>query len=166
MATLKASVPVEEYLHMSFEGSDCEFAFGQIVERSVGEKPHSRAQKRLIELFSRAGARLHAFPELRLKLAAELFRIPDLSVFADREPDEDVPSTPPLVVIEIVSRDDRYTDILKKLDEYRSWGVPNIWLVDPWLRRLYVYSAGSLSEAPAFALTSQQVQLTSAEIFA
>jgi len=101
----KALVAVEQYLQMSFEGPDCEFVDGEIVERNAGENPHSKAQLRLILLLSglAAWSPLHIRPELRLRLAPERYRIPDIAVFAGEEPAEDVPSTPPLVTIEIVS---------------------------------------------------------------
>ncbi len=64
---------------------------------------------------------------------------------AVQPPQESVPSTPPLLVIEILSKDDRYHNLMEKLEEYRVWGVPNIWVVDPLAKRLAVYSATSLA---------------------
>ena len=52
----------------------------------------------------------------------------------------DVPDTPPFVVIEILSKDDRYAEVIQKLDEYREWGVPNIWLIDPITKHLSVHT--------------------------
>jgi hypothetical protein len=57
-----------------------------------------------------------------MRLAPDLYRIPDVAVFAEREPQETVPSRPPVVTIEIVSRDDRYSAVLEKLAEYQQWG--------------------------------------------
>jgi len=167
MAT-KAPVSVDQYLRMSFDGPDCEFVDGEIVERNVGEKPHSKAQVRLILLLDklRAGAPLHIHTELRLQLASSRYRIPDISVFAGEEPAEDVPSTPPLATIEIVSRDDRYTEIIQKLEEYRQWGVPHIWLADPWLKKLYVFSSAGLAEVAAFELPQCDGRIPSSEVFA
>ena len=31
---------VEEYLRTSFDGSDCEYLDGEVVERNMGELPH------------------------------------------------------------------------------------------------------------------------------
>ena len=41
---------VEEYLRTSFDGSDCEYLDGEVVERNMGERPHSAVQANLIEL--------------------------------------------------------------------------------------------------------------------
>lgn len=43
MAT-RVGVSVEEYLRMSFEDAHCEYLDGEVVERNVGEKPHSKVQ--------------------------------------------------------------------------------------------------------------------------
>ena len=32
---------VEEYLRTSFDGSDCEYLDGEVVERNMGELPHA-----------------------------------------------------------------------------------------------------------------------------
>jgi Uma2 family endonuclease len=88
--------------------------------------------------------RLFAFPELRLRLAGDLFRVPDVAVFAGTPPWQLVPDRPPICVIEIVSRDDRFTELLQKLAEYHRWGVPHVWVVDPWLERSSVYVESGL----------------------
>jgi len=84
----KTTVAVEQYLRMGFDGPDCEFVDGEIVERNVGEKPHSKAQVRLIPLLDRlrGGAPLYIHTELRLQLASSRYRIPDICVFAGEEP--------------------------------------------------------------------------------
>ena len=164
----KTTVAVEQYLRMGFDGPDREFVDGEIVERNVGEKPHSKAQVRLILLLDRlrGGAPLYIHTELRLQLASSRYRIPDICVFAGDEPAEDVPSTAPLATIEIVSRDDRYTEIIQKLEEYRQWGVPHIWLVDPWLKKLYVFSSTGLAEVAAFELPECNSRIPASEVFA
>ena len=78
-------------------------------------------------------------------LAPPRIRIPDVAVFHPQEPAELVPSDPPLVVVEIVSREDRHTEIIQKFEEYRAWGVPHIWLADPWQRQLSVYGDNGLT---------------------
>jgi len=167
MPATKLLVSVEEYLRTSFDGPDREFVSGETVERNVGEKPHSQAQTRLAAIFEelRKSRPLYAFTELRLRLGPETCRIPDLAVFAGQEPEENVPSVAPLVAVEIVSREDRYTEILGKLEEYRAWGVAHVWLVDPWMSRLYVYGAAGLSEVPAFRLPEFGVEIEASRLF-
>ena len=53
----------------------------------------------------------------------------------------------------------------EKLEEYRVWGVPKVWLIDPQLRKLYVYDGG-LRTVNALELSDPPVRLKAAEIFA
>ena len=75
-----------------------------------------------------------------------------------------VPDSPPLVAIEVLSPDDRLSAVREKLQEYRAWGVPHVWLVDPHSRRLYNCDTG-LTEVTSFAVPELGVNLGPAEIF-
>ena len=76
-----------------------------------------------------------------MRVGEKRYRVADIAVFVG-EPAEDVPTSPPLVAIEILSPDDRFGEVLAKLEEYRAWGVAHVWFVDPISRRIYVYTAG------------------------
>jgi Uma2 family endonuclease len=158
----KTQIPVEEYLATSFEGSDREYLDGQIVERKVGDMAHSELQGRLIAILYGLPRRpaLYPRPELRLQTGHRRYRVADIAVFKDPKPTERIPSAPPHIVIEIVSPDDRFTEIVEKLHEYHRWGVPHIWLVDPNSRKLSVYGSAGLAEVPAFELPEFDLQLT------
>ena len=39
----RVQIPIEEYLHTSFE-PDREYLDGEVLERNVGNDPHSKAQ--------------------------------------------------------------------------------------------------------------------------
>jgi Uma2 family endonuclease len=166
MAT-KPLVSADEYLRMSFEGPDREYLDGEVVERNVGEKDHSKIQKRLIGAILRLeeSRRLFGFPELRLKLGPQRYRIPDVCIFAEAEPDEPVPSICPLAVIEIVSPDDRLTDVVQKLEEYYNWGVRHVWLADPTARKLFAYSGVMLQQVPAFRIPEYDLDIPASELF-
>jgi len=157
---------VEQYLRTSFDGPDCEYVDGEVVERGMPNLPHSKAQKRLFTWFIGLEQKLplYCFADLRLRVRERRYRVADLAVFKD-EPVEHVPSSPPLVAIEILSPDDRFADVLVKLEEYRAWGVAHVWFVDPIGNKLYVYSAG-LGEVPAFRLPEYGVEISASEIFA
>ncbi|MBI1791405.1 MAG: Uma2 family endonuclease [Acidobacteria bacterium] len=167
MAT-KALISEEEYLRTSYPDLDCEYRNGEILERTLPDYRHARTQKRLIVIFDRLEALrvpLFVCPELRLRLAKGLYRIPDVCVFSPEQPSESVPSTPPLIAIEISSPDDRLTRIREKLEEYRQWGVPYVWLVDPHSRRLYGCTSAGLSEVPSFRVAEFDLEITAPEIF-
>jgi len=163
----RVQVPVEEYLQTSFEGPDPEYVDGEIVERAVPDFLHGTVQCRFAGIFCEMKKRhpLHAATEVRHKLRETRYRIPDVAVFAGDPPTERFPSTPPYIAIEILSLDDRFSEVVQKLDEYRTWGVAHIWLADPHLRRLLVYGASGLSEVTEFRLPDYSVVITPQEVF-
>jgi Uma2 family endonuclease len=137
----KTLITAEQYLATPFE-YEPEFVRGEIVERPLPNKSHSRIQQLLAVLLHRIG---FCYPELRMRVAQDSYRIPDISLF-EHEPDGEVPASPPLLVVEIVSPDDRHLDLMQKLQDYRAWGVANIWVVDPELKALYVYDGGLIEK--------------------
>ena len=104
-------------------------------------------------------------PELRLRLAEDLYLEPDLSVFVTSTPTELAPSTPPDIVVEIISPDEPYPRLLEKLDEYSRWGVPHIWVVEPQMQRLQVYTAGNLTSVLQFELPERGFALSARDLF-
>jgi Uma2 family endonuclease len=165
MAT-KAQITAEQYLHMTFE-HDAEFVHGEIVERSMPDNVHSLIQFLILMQIGRLiqSHPLFPRPELQLRLEPRVFRIPDISVFGEQPPHEDVPSTPPLLVIEILSKDDGHHNLMQKLEEYRVWGVPNIWVVDPLAKRLAFYTESSLQYVSSLALADYPFELTPSSLF-
>jgi len=161
----KVVIPVEEYLHTSFPDVDREYREGELVERALPDYLHSRTQLLLGVFFEalRRTLSVYACPELRMKLREGLYLIPDVAVFWPSPP-ASVPDSPPLVAIEVLSPDDRLTAVREKLQEYRAWGVPHVWLVDPHSQRLYTCGAG-LREVRSFTVPELNVTLTPGEIF-
>jgi Uma2 family endonuclease len=166
MAT-KTQIRAEDYLRMTFE-HDAEFVHGEIVERSMPDLTHGRIQGLLVIEFGKLTLthRLYPCVEVRMKVAPSVYRIPDVAVFAGRLPNQPVPNQPPLVVVEILSKDDRHSDLMQKLEEYRKWGVANIWLVDPSTKRFTSYTERLLQNVSALSLSEYPFQLTPAELFA
>src|ERR1035438_8568519 len=88
----KTQITAEQYLHMTFE-HDAEFVHGEIVERSMPDNIHATIQ---FLILLQLGALIHKYPlyprpELRLRLAPDMYRIPDISVFAGQKPAQNVP---------------------------------------------------------------------------
>jgi Uma2 family endonuclease len=161
----KTQITAEQYLRMTFE-HDAEFVHGEIVERPMPDYIHSRIQVLLAALFEslRRTHGLLACVELRLKLASDVYRIPDVSVFAVPQ-HQAVPDTAPLIAIEILSKDDRYSDVMQKLEEYLAWGVTNIWVVDPMTKRFSAYTHSGLQNVSSFTLPNYPFQLTPSDLF-
>jgi len=162
----KALVPVEEYLRMSFEGPDPEYLDGELVERNLGGNSHSSTQANLIGFLQslRKKHRMHVRPEIHMRLAPMRIRVADLAVFLEK-PSEEIPSSPPHVVVEIVSPGDRYVEILEKLKEYRAWGIRSIWLLDPASESFSVYDDAGLREVPALELPEFELTIQKSDVF-
>ena len=165
MATRTLVTP-EQYLQMPPPEPDVEFVDGELVERNVGDYIHGKVVARLAEAFAlvRRSHGLYPVSDTRVRVRPGLFRIPDFSVFAGEEPSERVPGRAPLIVVEVASPDDRLSESIQKLEEYSQWCVSHIWLVDPTLRKLYVYTAG-LSEVASYRLPEFDLQITPADLF-
>ncbi len=161
----KTQITAEQYLRMTFE-HDAEFVHGEIVERSMPDYIHSTIQALLAFLFGalRQSHGLLTCCELRLRLAPDVYRIPDVSVLT-HPPEGRIPDQPPLVAIEILSTDDRHSNLMQKLEEYRAWGVPNIWVIDPATRRFSIYTELGLQNVSSFSLPNYPFQLSPAELF-
>jgi len=162
----KSAISAEQYLRTSFPDLDKEYRDGEIVERSLPDYLHAKTQGLLVAFFAALRKRLPVFvcPELRLRVRQGLYLIPDVSVFYQDEPQQRVPETPPLLAIEILSSDDRLTKVREKLEEYRTWGVPHVWLVDPYAKRMYTCDAG-LNEVPSLRIPELGIEVTPADIF-
>jgi Uma2 family endonuclease len=129
-------ISVDEYLRASFD-PDCDFIEGEVLERNVGKRRHGYAQARIVMWFGRRTElpRLKPITELRMRVAPNKIRIPDVVVSEVPLPDEEVFTSPPYLCIEVMSPDDTMASLQDRLDDDLEFGVPNVWVVDPWKHR-------------------------------
>ncbi len=162
----KTAIYIEDYLKMSFPDLDREYRDGETVERTMPDYPHGKAQGTVVAYFVGLRKELPVFPcvETRMRLSTTRVLIPDVAVFWAQEPGSRIPDQPPLIVIEILSPDDRMQEVRAKLEEYRAWGVPHVWLADPHLRRLYVCDEG-LREVTSLPLPELKLELGPTDVF-
>src|SRR6202035_5320246 len=100
----KTQITAEQYLRMTFE-HDAEFVHGEIVERGMPDEIHSAIQFLILLRF---GSLINSYPlyprpEMRMKVTRNAYRVADIAVFAGSRPPA-IPETPPLVIVEIVSK--------------------------------------------------------------
>src|ERR1700692_4141957 len=109
---------VEEYLNASYPDGDREYVDGHVVLRNVGQKSHSKVQGEVHHLFRlcRKSLGTFSFVAQRVRVKRDRVRVPDVCFYLNREPDEDVFVTPPFLVVEVLSRDDRASDLEEKID--------------------------------------------------
>ena len=94
---LQTAISVEEFLAMPDTGLS-EYIDGEIVERPLSTKPHSRALLNLSFYFRRDenSSHLYAYPTQHIPATASRYRVPDFVAYADSVPEGDYPSVPPL----------------------------------------------------------------------
>jgi len=131
-------VSLEEYLQTEYE-PDCDYVDGVLEDRNVGKKRHSRTQQRIILVLSPlvASHGLEPLPEQRIQVSTNKVRIPDVCLCA-ADDDEEIIRRPPPLCIEILSPEDRLSRLLKIVADYIAFGVPVIWIVDPYNREAFV----------------------------
>jgi Uma2 family endonuclease len=143
MAT-QTLIPVAEYLRTNYR-PDRDYVDGILLERNVGQKDHSRTQRKVIVALDRLGYAV--FPEQRLQVRATRFRIPDVCLYAGGEPAEQVFTTPPALCVEILSPDDTLSEMQERIDDYLAFGVLMVWVLDPRTKKGYAYTAEGMREA-------------------
>src|ERR1017187_59821 len=114
-------VSVEEYLNTSYPDGDREYLDGLIVERNGGTPSHSASQKILIvqlAAFEKA-LQIAVRPECRTRIEETRYRVPDVLVMTRpfRQSDR-VVLDPPLLIVEILSPDDRMRETIQRFREY------------------------------------------------
>ena len=141
-------VSVSEYLSTSYR-PDCEYVDGEIVERNLGEKDHSKPQTRLAIFLGIREAEwgITALVEQRVQVSPTRFRVPDVCALLASAPDEQIITHPPFLCVEILSKDDLMSRTHEKISDYLKMGVPNVWVVDPRTRCGYHYTADGMREA-------------------
>jgi Uma2 family endonuclease len=124
----------EEYLATDFK-PDREWINGELRERNVGKWEHARVQA-LLTIWLGQNEKpwgVLCGTEARTLVAAGRVRIPDL-VLVKAVQQSAVLTAPPVLVVEVLSPDDSYSDIQERAQDYRAMGVKAIWLVDPKTR--------------------------------
>jgi Uma2 family endonuclease len=146
--TTSTRVSVEEYLSTDYS-PDVDYVDGELVDRNVGGKDHSKLAMAIAAYLylRRAQYAIHVFPEQRVQVAPRRFRVPDITVVVGPEPPEQVFTTPPFLCIEILSPDDRMSRVQQKIDDYLGFGVRYIWVVDPETTRAWIYTRDGITEA-------------------
>ncbi len=143
-----AQVPLDVYLKTSYE-PDAEYVDGVIEERPMGEYDHS-TWKHAIELWFERHAKewnIRVRPELRVRVAADRYRVPDVAILDRGLPIEQIITHPPIAVFEILSPEDKLTRMMAKLADYERMGVRTTLVLDPQGSH-FQYRNGALEPLP------------------
>jgi Uma2 family endonuclease len=142
------TVPLSEYLDTVYR-PDREYIDGELLERNLGEFDHSRFQTLLSNyLFSREKKwGIVVVVEQRVQVKATRYRVPDITVVSGPPPTTPILREPPFLCIEILSRGDSMDDVQERIDDYLSFGVSHVWVINPRKPRAFHYTADAIREA-------------------
>jgi Uma2 family endonuclease len=158
-------IPLNEYLDISYR-PDREYVDGEILERNVGKWEHARLQWLLALWFGSHEKQwgITGSTEQRVQVSESRVRVPDLVVLtAGAQPD--VLIEPPLLVIEILSPDDTYSDTQERARDYRTMGVEMVWIIDPRTRTGRMCSGAEWVEAERLEVKGTPLYVNLPEIF-
>lgn len=163
-------IPVEQYLATSYQ-PDRDYVDGELQERNLGEQWHGLVQAMIVNLFvqHRAEWKLRAIPEQRVQVSRSRFRIPDVCAVPASEVLIPILEKPPVLCVEILSPEDRFRRIVERGREYQAMGVPNVWIIQPRSREIWVLDASGEAvefEGETLTLPGTPVQVPATEIFA
>jgi Uma2 family endonuclease len=148
-STNPAYVPLEVYLRTSDYEPDAEYVDGVIEERPLGEWSHADWQAAIVEFFRnrRIEWNIRVAAELRIQVAKNRFRVPDVVVLDRNLPIERIITHPPIAVFEILSPEDSLNRMMTKLADYERMGIKTIVVLDPNGPH-YRYVSGALETLP------------------
>jgi Uma2 family endonuclease len=138
-------VSVEEYLGSSYD-PDCDYLEGVIEERNVGEVNHGDAQGRVYAFILMNLRQFWTAPEIRVRVKPNRYRVPDVTIIRGSKPKEPVITTPPIVVAEVLSPEDRAYRLQQRIDDYLNFGVSAVWVLDPQDKRAFIHTVDGAKE--------------------
>ena len=164
MATQLRTVTADELLAMPDDGIRRELVEGELREMTPAGWQRGRiagniaGELRAYIRAHRLGVMATAEASYRLSADPDTVRIPDVSFVRQERVDEIGdpvgywPGAPDLA-FEVVSPNDRYSDVRAKVDEYLAAGTPMMVLIDPRNREVIVFRASG----PRLELTEDDV---------
>ncbi|MCU0451029.1 MAG: Uma2 family endonuclease [Bernardetiaceae bacterium] len=113
----------------------------------IPSRNHARIWSNLVIAFAKFRQQYTIYSQLSLNLGGKV-TVPDVCLFATTSPDwahdELEMTVPPLVVMEIQSPRQGTQELIEKFGDYFQAGVKSCWLINPFLRGVFVrYPDGS-----------------------
>lgn len=94
--------------------------------------------------------------------------MPDVAVVVGGKPAGRIIVEPPLVIIEVLSPDDRAEDLQERIEDYLRFGVQAVWVINPGTRRGDVHTAEGSREARdgVLRMAEPRIEVPIAALFA
>ena len=166
MAASTALVSVEEYLSTTCKPA-CQYIDGVLRQKPMPTRKHSFIQGLLAYLLLSRFSQFEADPELTVQIRPGKFLVPDLAVQSRDHIQDPYPTAPVHLCVEILSPDDRISEVFAKCEDYLAWGVPVTWIIDPESKRAWEFRRGQrpAEVPPAGSLTAEVISIPLAGVF-
>jgi Uma2 family endonuclease len=160
-----AIISVQDYLGQIYR-PDREYVGGELLERNVGEYDHARLQTEIAFYFRARLAQwgLRAVVEQRVQVAPDRFRVPDVCITAEAHP-EQIFRKPPFACIEVLSPEDRLSEMQERVQDYLAFGVRYVWIVDPATRKAWRCTQTAMQEVAELRTENPDTVVPLAELF-
>lgn len=165
MSPAATLVSVEEYLRTSYKPA-CEYRDGVLTQKSMATGKHAFLQTRIGHYILSAYSQFWVGSELTVRLSAERYVVPDLAVQYLNRVQDPYPTEPIPLCVEIVSPDDRFSEVMAKSQEYLEWGVPVVWIIDPEKCRAWELTRERGLHEARVVLTAGEISISVASLFA
>jgi Uma2 family endonuclease len=155
-----------DYMKTSFR-PDREFVDGELVERNIGKWEHARLQA-LLAIWLQSQEKTWSVKvaiEQRVQVSATRVPIPDV-MLVSRGPQPEVIVEPPVLVVEILSPDDTYTETQSRSADYLRMGVPCVWIIDPTSRTGRQCVGDAWTAADVLAVPGTEIRVNLLQLFA
>jgi Uma2 family endonuclease len=159
-------ISIEEYLNTSYR-PDCDYVDGVVLERNLGEYDHARLQGEVFAYYHARRKRwgLRPVPEQRLQVSPTRFRVPDVCVIVDAGQPEQIFRDPPFICVEILSKDDRLSQMQDRVEDYLKFGVQYVWILDPARRKALRCTSQGMLEVAELRTENPDTLIPLAELF-
>lgn len=130
---------LEEYLALP-EGTRAEYVDGAAVVTPPATSGHNKLQLRIANALE---AGLSDQVDVRIEAgwqSGDRYRVPDIAVFATKDPDIVFDRSTPILVVEVLSPSTASEDKVRKSTEYLAAGISQYWIVDRATRVLVGYA--------------------------
>jgi Uma2 family endonuclease len=165
MAT-STRLSLSEYMTTSYR-PDREYVDGELRERNVGKWEHARLQALLASWFGSQEKSwlVKVATAQRVQVSPTRVRIPDV-MLVSRGPQPEVAVDPPVLVVEILSPDDTYTETQSRSADYLHVGVPCVWIIDPTSRTGRQCIGDAWTAADKLAVPGTKIWVDLSKLFA
>ena len=133
-----------------------EYWFGEPIQKKMPTWLHSMLQKIIMRLLDDAGYESGA--EVKLKISPDFQPLPDVSAVLPGNVELPYPTRPVEVVVEIMSPDDQFSQMLKKCEFYAELGIEHIYVVDPASRQVWCWRS---HQPPVLAESLMSISVSS-----